>query len=115
MLRSFIFIFLLLTCSLGGVLGQKPVPDQPAPQPNAIVKFYPNPAINFITFEIKEPVERGTSLQVFSFLGRQVSSLPVNSQRVTLNLTEFFRGVYVFQLRTPSGKVLETNKFQVSK
>jgi hypothetical protein len=79
------------------------------------VKFYPNPAVNFITFEIKEPVERGTVLQVYSFLGRQLSSLPVNAQRVTLNLAEYFRGVYVFQLRAPSGKVLETNKFQVSK
>jgi hypothetical protein len=100
---------------VGKGYSQKPVVAQSDVQQSTIVKFYPNPAVNFITFEIKEPVERGTVLQVYSFLGRQVGTVPVNAQRVTLNLSEFFRGVYVFQLRAPSGKVLETNKFQVSK
>jgi hypothetical protein len=98
-----------------GLQAQKPEQERSAIQPNSVVKFYPNPAVNFITFDIKEPVERGTVIQVYSFLGRQVSSLPVSAQRVTLNLSEFFRGVYVFQLRSPSGKIIETNKFQVNR
>jgi hypothetical protein len=64
---------------------------------------------------MKEPVERGSSLQVYSFLGRQVATVPVNAQRVTVNISDYFRGIYVFQLRSPNGKVVETNKFQVSR
>jgi hypothetical protein len=113
-LKFILSILVILALGTSGVLAQKP--EQPSlPQRQPVVKFYPNPAVNFITFEFKEPVERGTVLQVYSFLGRQVSSLPVNSQRITLNLAEYFRGVYVFQLRSSSGKVLETNKFQISR
>lgn len=93
---------------------QKPVAT-PVSAQKTIVKFFPNPAVNFITFEMKEPVERGASLQVYSFLGRQVASVPVNAQRVTVNVSDYFRGIYVFQLRLPNGKVVETNKFQVSR
>jgi hypothetical protein len=79
------------------------------------VRFYPNPAVNFITFEMKKPVEPGTAIHVFSFLGRQIAQVPVNAQRVTVNVSDYFRGVYVFQLRAPSGRIIETNKFQVSR
>ncbi len=100
--------------AVADVTAQK-APAAPSSPQTTLVKFYPNPAVNFITFEIKEPVERGSSLQVYSFLGRQVASVPVNAQRVTVNVSEYFRGIYVFQLRSPSGKVVETNKFQVSR
>jgi zona occludens toxin (predicted ATPase) len=90
-------------------------PATPDQESKPMVRFYPNPAINFITFDIKESVERGTTILVYSFLGRQIAAIPVNSQRVTVNISEYYRGIYVFQLRSPSGKVLETNKFQVNR
>jgi hypothetical protein len=97
------------------IFSQKsPLPDG-NPNDKTIVHVYPNPAVNFITFEFKKPVTPGTSIQVYSFLGRQVAAIPVNSQKVTVNITDYFRGIYVFQLRSPSGKILETNKFQVSR
>jgi Secretion system C-terminal sorting domain len=107
-----ILFFLLLV--VADASAQKPA-GTTSPSQNTLVKFYPNPAVNFITFEMKEPVERGSSLQVYSFLGRQVATVPVNAQRVTVNVSEYFRGIYVFQLRSPNGKVVETNKFQVSR
>jgi hypothetical protein len=90
-------------------------PDNRSENNKVQVHFYPNPASNFINFEFKEPLEPGAMLQVFSFLGRQVASVPVQSQRVTVNVSGYFRGIYVFQLRLPSGKVVETNKFQVNR
>jgi hypothetical protein len=35
--------------------------------------------------------------------------------KTTVNLTEFFRGIYVFQLRDKAGRLIEAGKFQVSK
>ena len=79
------------------------------------IKFYPNPASTTITFELKEPVERGTVLQVFNFLGRQVLTIPISGNRLSVNVTDLIKGVYIFQLRTSNGRILETNKFQVSR
>jgi hypothetical protein len=32
-----------------------------------------------------------------------------------VNLSDFIRGVYIFQLRDQNGKVVDSGKFQVSK
>ncbi len=36
-------------------------------------------------------------------------------QRTSINLSEFNRGVYIYQLRNRAGKMVESGKFQVSK
>ncbi len=113
-MRYIVFILFILLAGAGKTFAQKPAAT-PTSEQNTLVKFYPNPAVNFITFEMKTPVERGTTLQVYSFLGRQVAIVPVNAQRITVNVSDYFRGIYVFQVRTSNGKVLETNKFQVNR
>jgi hypothetical protein len=53
---------------------------------------------------------------VFSFLGRKMYETANISQRITtLSLTDYNRGVYVYQLRDRNGKLVESGKFQVSK
>jgi hypothetical protein len=79
------------------------------------IRFYPNPASSTINFEFKEQVERGSVLQVYSFLGRLVLSIPVSGNRVTVNVSDLIKGVYVFQLKGANGRIAETNKFQVSR
>lgn len=113
-MRYIVVILVFIMVGTVNSYAQKPMAT-PVSEQNTLVKFYPNPAVNFITFEMKSPVERGTSLQVYSFLGRQVATVPVNSQRITVNVSEYFRGIYVFQVRASNGKVLETNKFQVNR
>ncbi len=96
-------------------VAQKPWQQPDQKETKNTVRFFPNPAVNNITFEFKEEPPKGTTIQVFSFLGRQVANIPANSQRVSFQVTDFYSGIYVFQVRTPSGKVLETNKFQVNR
>ncbi|HWB28595.1 MAG TPA: T9SS type A sorting domain-containing protein [Chitinophagaceae bacterium] len=83
-------------------------------QPN-IVKFYPNPATSLINFEF--PNEAGDSsyiLQIYSFTGRKMTEMPVNSNKITLTLTnDYYRGLYIFHLVDKSGKLIEAGKFQV--
>ena len=80
-----------------------------------IVRLYPNPATSFINLDLGKVANQGYSIQVYSFLGRKMYEATNISQRVTLNLTDYNRGVYVYQLRDRSGKLIETGKFQVSK
>jgi len=82
---------------------------------NHIVKFYPNPAISQITFDIQKPAEKLYTIQIFSFLGRKVLQVQSIEQKTTINLSDFYRGIYIFELKDPTGKVLESGKFQVNK
>jgi len=78
------------------------------------VAFFPNPAITFITFEFRETLRRGTQIQMFSFLGRQVKTVQATAQKTTVNISDLTRGIYVFQVRDPEGRIIESNKFQVA-
>jgi hypothetical protein len=79
------------------------------------VRFYPNPATTFVNFDLQNTVDKGYSIQVFNFLGRKMFEATNINQSTRLNLTDFNRGVYIYQLRDRTGKVVESGKFQVSK
>lgn len=88
------------------------------PSPDAaqrIMKFYPNPATSFIKFDFQKGYDRGFNLQVINFLGKQVQEVKNVNPSTTIDLSSFSRGVYIYQLRDQSGKVVESGKFQVSK
>lgn len=80
-----------------------------------VLKFYPNPASGVINFEFLKPVQRDLTLQVFNFIGKKVFELNGVSQKTSVPLNDFYRGVYIFQLRDKSGRIVESGKFQVSK
>lgn len=80
-----------------------------------VVRFYPNPASSIINFEFSQPVQHDYILQVFNFVGKKVFELNAVLQKTTVPLTDFYRGIYIFQLRDKSGRVIESGKFQVSK
>ena len=86
-------------------------PDTVAP----IVRLYPNPATSVINLDLGTAVNRGYTVQVYSFLGRKMYEASNVNQRISLDLTDYNRGVYIYQLRDRSGKLIETGKFQVSK
>ncbi len=79
------------------------------------VKFYPNPAIDVINFEFLKANPRDLTLQVYNFVGKKVYELPAVSQKTFISLNEFYRGVYIFQLRDKFGRIVESGKFQVNK
>lgn len=82
-----------------------------------IVKCYPNPAVSFVNFEfVSDASAKNYSLQVYSFTGKKMYDGSMSNQKITINLTnDYYRGIYVYQVRDRSGKILETGKFQVEK
>lgn len=80
-----------------------------------IMKLYPNPAISFIKFEFQKTYEKGYTLQVINFIGRQVFEAKNVNPTTTLDLTSYNRGVYIYQLKDPTGKIVESGKFQVAR
>ena len=48
-------------------------------------------------------------------MGKLVYDVKNMSTKVTIPLTEFYRGIYIFQLRDKNSAIIETGKFQVIK
>lgn len=80
-----------------------------------VVKFYPNPASNFINFEFVKSQDKPYTLLIYNFIGKKMVELKPTEEKTSIDLTEFYRGVYIFQLRDAQGNIVESGKFQVVK
>ena len=80
-----------------------------------VVKCYPNPATSFVNFEVGDDVSaKGYALEVYSFAGKKMYETPVSSVKINLTLDQnYYRGIYVYQLKDKAAKIIETGKFQV--
>lgn len=81
-----------------------------------VVRFFPNPAISYINFEFETPSALSNySLKVYNFIGKKMVEVNSLTPRTVINLNDFFRGVYIFQLTDRNGQIVESGKFQVVK
>ena len=80
-----------------------------------IVKTYPVPAISYINIEPVKATNTNYVLVIFNFLGRKMYEKQNFSQKTTIMLDEFTRGVYIYHLTDLTGRLVESGKFQVSK
>ena len=78
-----------------------------------VVKCYPNPATSIINFDFAKNIDKTYTLQIYSFLGKVMSETPVSANKVTVTLNDFYRGIYVYQLKDKAGRIIESGKFQV--
>lgn len=82
----------------------------------SILRFYPNPATSNITFDFQRGYDKGYSIQIYNaVLGRKMYEQNNIADKTFIDLGNFTRGVYVYQLFDRTGKLVETGKFQVSK
>lgn len=80
-----------------------------------LIKFYPNPATAAINFDFLRGYDKLYSFQVYNFIGKLVLEVKNVSPHTNINLEDFFRGIYIFQLRDRTGAIIESGKFQVIK
>lgn len=114
-LISFKKLFILLLVAGASMLAFSfNFPDQTSPSVQ-VIKCYPNPATSFVNFEFPKNVDKSNTLLVFSFVGKKMTEVPVSNNIVTLTLNDYYRGVYVYQLRNKGGNIIESGKFSVIK
>lgn len=120
-MRIFFFIVAFFGFSCLTANAQQPnqgsVPSTQTGASEKLVRLYPNPAISYVTFELKASEQRkGYTVQVYNgILGKKVYESRFPGDRFTLNLNEFSRGLYIYHMLDATGKVIESGKFQVSK
>lgn len=112
-MKIFYSLILTLLIALGAKSQSRPGSSvEPAVR---IVRFYPNPAITQINFDFKA-YNKNFTFQIFNFIGKKVFELSsITSPKTKVDLSDYFRGVYIFQLKDQTGKILESGQFQVSK
>jgi hypothetical protein len=68
-----------------------------------------------INFDFQRGYDNSYSLLIFNFMGKKVYEVKNTTARTNINLEDFYRGIYIFQLRDKNGLILESGKFQVVK
>jgi len=115
-MRIFYLALLMVFFTTVGLRAQNRIGGFPDNGTVPTVKFYPNPANSFITFEdFGRKYDKNYSIQLYNFLGKKVYEFTLADQKNIVNLSDFFRGIYIFQLRDATGKIVESGKFQVNK
>src|SRR3954470_17933209 len=110
-MRIFYIVFIILLTTTGAFSQQNRI--NPANDPEAkLIKFYPNPAVSQITFTFEKGYDKNFSFQIFNFIGKKVYELASIAPKMTVELGDFYRGLYIFQVRDKSGKIVESGKFQ---
>lgn len=80
-----------------------------------ILKSFPNPAISFINFDFIKDYDKGYNLQIYNFMGKKVYDLNNTPTQIRVSLQDFYRGIYIYQLRNKNGQIIDSGKFQVLK
>ena len=80
-----------------------------------LIKLYPIPATSVITFDFVSGYDKSYTFEVYNFTAKKVYELKAPPQKITLQLTDFTRGFYYYQLHDKTGKLIETQRFLVLK
>jgi hypothetical protein len=114
-LKKIYYIFLFTVLLSLGSFAQGKIVAGSSESAVKFMRFYPNPAISVINFEFQKGFDKYFTFQVFNFIGKKVVDLKSVTQKINIPLTDFYRGVYIYQLRDRSGKIIDSGKFQVVK
>jgi len=114
-MKIFYALSIILFSALQAKSQSGPVPSTAGGAMDKIIKFYPNPATTIINFDFQKDYDKSYNFQIYSFVGKKVFELNNLSPKTIVNLTDFYRGIYIFQLRDRNGKVIDSGKFQVAR
>lgn len=109
-------LYILSFVLLSAITTRSQTRINPASNPETkVLKFYPNPAVSRITFSFEQGYDRNYSFQIFNFIGKKVYELQAVAPKTIVDLSNFYRGVYIFQVRDKSGKISHSGTFQVAR
>lgn len=80
-----------------------------------LTRCYPNPASVYINFEFAKEIDKTYTLHIFNFMGKKMTELKVANSKITVQLNDYIRGLYLYELKDRSNRIIESGKFQVVK
>lgn len=112
-MKNYTILILLVLFSVGTAHAQS-VRASSVPG-TKILRFFPNPATSYINFEFQKDYDRSYVVQVYNFLGKKVADITQVNQRSQIDVSGYTRGIYIYQLKDQTGKVIESGKFQIER
>ena len=79
---------------------------------NNNINVYPNPASEFITFDLSVA---SSTIQLFDITGKTLRTINSNKNKFSVSLNLLTNGIYFYSISDVKGNVLATNKFVVAK
>ncbi|MCX6295199.1 MAG: T9SS type A sorting domain-containing protein, partial [Bacteroidetes bacterium] len=76
------------------------------------VSIYPNPATNVISFTSSL---NAAAVEVFDIAGRKVGAFEMRGNAVTIELSSFSTGMYIYNVVNEKKEVINRGKFEVTK
>jgi hypothetical protein len=114
-MKNFTILLIMGFLFLGTAKAQSGRPTVPQGSGFRIMKFFPNPASTYIHFEFQKDFDKTYILQIYNFLGKKVADLNQVTPRNQIDVSGFNRGIYIYQLKDLTGKVIDSGKFQVER
>jgi dihydroorotase len=105
----------MMTFYVAGMSQDRAVQTAQSSSVTRYIKFYPNPATTYINIELQRATQKNSSFQVFNFLGKKVVELQDVTAKTRIDLSTFSRGIYIYQLKDKSGRIVESGKFQIER
>lgn len=112
-MKRYIYILYFLAITFTAVSQEKLIYKEEAG--TKLVKFYPNPASTFINFDFINGYDKSISFEIYSFIGKKIYELKAPAARVTIDLNEYFRGIYYYKVVDKTGRIIDSGKFLVIK
>jgi hypothetical protein len=113
-LNRITYILILLIGLNFTSFAQTKSPTQGEPKAK-LIKPYPIPATTAINFEFQYGYDKSFSLEIYNFMGKKINEFSKIPPIMTMPLDDYYRGIYVYQLRDKNGKIIDSGKFHVVK
>lgn len=113
-MKQFLSIFVLLIGLTFTSFAQNK-PALPGDGSSKLIKVYPIPATTAVNFDFQRGYDKNISFLIYNFMGKKVLELKNPTPKINLPLADFFRGLYIYQVRDKNGKIIESGRFQVVK
>ena len=90
-------------------------------QPDAVEEIntifsnaYPNPASNFVNFDVEMQNVQSASIAIYNMMGQEVIRQDINDSHVSINVSDLTDGIYFYSLIV-NNETVKTNKLVVRK
>ena len=113
-MKKIVYILILFIGITFTSFAQNKYPAQGEPIAK-LIKPYPIPATSAINFDFLYGYDKSFSLEIYNFMGKKVFEVVKMLPKIIMSLEDFYRGIYIYQLRDKGGKIIESGKFQVVK
>jgi mannose/fructose/N-acetylgalactosamine-specific phosphotransferase system component IIB len=76
------------------------------------LKLYPNPARDIVNIEMD--YNKDKTITIFDITGKVVETVKNSDELTTINVANYNKGFYMYEVRTTAGELIKSGKFNIA-